>query len=194
LRSRSCARAWLAIRTMLDAARTLERLAEVTTNSTQASCPTPETDDNCAGRTCGEGSRCLLYRCAYAECTAAATDAACELPDHRLGTCCHGVCSDSLDYTRDSRNCGGCGVMCPAGSYCGSGACTAGCCSEDSTCPMCPDGLACGWGSGCVASECNAETEGTVCAGPSGDSSYLRHYCIDGECKCRPDQDCNAPP
>jgi hypothetical protein len=96
---------------------------------------------------------------------------------------CDGTC---VDPSADPRNCGGCGMSCPAGQSCDAGACTLHCDGEQAACgagaaaycaPLASDpancgtcGNACPQGQACDAGACTLRCEGgrTTCGAGAG--------------------------
>jgi len=120
-------------------------------------------------------------------------DAVCAAGD---GNCCFGGPSPSLctNFQTDVKNCGACGVTCPAGSTCSGGTCVSICapgtidcggtCVDPNTdrnnCGAC--GNACPAGDICAAGVCTCPTAGqTNCSGTCTDTGTDRNNC--GACE-----------
>ncbi len=120
--------------------------------------------------------------CATANCTNAAADAPCALPDGGQGGCRAGTCV-SVNLKTDPVNCGGYGYTCPPGVPC-----TDGYCSVPNQFPDCADGGGCppndscvraGPGAVCVSNDCAQASDDDACVGSSG--AYL-NFCCHGQC------------
>ncbi|MHB8418766.1 MAG: hypothetical protein ACYDCL_11865 [Myxococcales bacterium] len=110
---------------------------------------------NCGacGSPCYGKQICTAGSCLDTDCATGLPGDSCKLGLAGTGSCCRGVCAGSFD---DDRDCGGCGVICPAGSSCSGGAC-----ADDA------GNAVSGCGSGCPA--------GGVC-------SLVQSFCIDASC------------
>jgi hypothetical protein len=107
--------------------------------------------------------------------TVAAYPPGCCLQPHQIN--CDGTC---FDYLTDPNNCGGCGVVCGEGTYCGDGACVSVCQEDQTYC-----------GGSCVDLQVdrqNCGACGNVCetihpAGRcEGNDCYLDQICVAGGC------------
>jgi hypothetical protein len=129
----------------------------------------------------GGPASCASGICIYETCNSANQGKACKMPDASTGTCCGSIC-DKFDFTSDTKNCGGCGQVCPAGN-CSNGACTENCT------PGClNNGVSCGVGlvcmrpfndanaAACMAASCAGLADGAPCG------QGVESMCCGGAC------------
>ena len=130
-------------------------------------------------------------------------------PDQCGGKCCGSTCQD---VSRDARNCGDCGVVCPVGTICLGGSC--GCVPNGDKCSL---GQSCCGALGCVSlmsdirncGHCGTRcSDGAVCTGgacmcnvqpcapavdPTGEGSVPPGFCTcTGGCASDPTRTCIA--
>lgn len=140
-------------------------------------CADPTNDDhNCGtcGHVCEPGSTCAYYGACYPlpRCSQPGMAGAwCALDGGGMGRCCG---ADCVDLTRDSSNCGTCGIACRTGTTCmsfdGIAACAAalpdgglesGNCASNLECPsgtQCDPDL-----NRCTRADCTGRPDGSAC-------------------------------
>jgi hypothetical protein len=153
--------------------------------------------NNCGvcGLQCPSDTACFRGLCLSAfSCVNGATSEVCRRDDGSgEGICCEGGC---IDPSTDTRNCGGCGVTCPAGTLCNDD------CARPTTCAPGSDLAPCATAGGpgfccsgaCVASyepscdvdrgPCPPDSNGDLCTfGPNGpDFGGRMGVCCSGSC------------
>ncbi|HUB07500.1 MAG TPA: hypothetical protein VMB50_10890 [Myxococcales bacterium] len=121
-----------------------------TPDGISADCDLPDGRlEDCSDGGCPAGTRCTGASCLPTTCDASEQGQfECANPSGGpgLGTCCESSCTDRLS---DPQNCGVCGNVCPAGSFCSYGSCPA------ISCAGAPSGTACVLASGGQGSCCN---------------------------------------
>ena len=135
----------------------------------------------------GGPASCATGVCVYETCNSANQAKACKMPDGSNGTCCGSTCG-KIDFTTDSKNCGGCGQICPSGN------CTNSQCADDCKPGCMTSGVSCGAGrvcmrphndanaGACMAASCTGLADGAPCG------QGVEGICCNGGC-VNPDRD-----
>jgi hypothetical protein len=136
--------------------------------------------DNCGycGHACPGNAQCLDGVCDV-DCSSAPDNTPCY---DTFSFCCNGSCVQHFNI--DSANCNTCGAVCPNGTSCRGGSCSASCFDPGHACPS---GQTCIVGpfqtdDVCAATSCSALPRGDLCAALDADGAAHAGSCCGAGC------------